>query len=665
MNQKGKEPDSQQQQQHQEGNDSSNLQGQSADERFKSLDSRMDRVTTTLETLIGIIKATEPQQPQQPALIFDPVTTGTAARQPDASHFAFYQGNPSSHPSATQVQGSAVSMAGAPQPPPPGPQQAPLPFPTHEQLSDNQGVNPVYLEPPKIAELWFSGETKQLATFLRAIRDFLYPRQAFFASQSRMIVWISRHFGHRPSEKSDSPSAAENWYNALVLSNARAQGEYNPYADLDRMPFVHPMLTSVTTFEQGLIDSFGDKFQLDSAKRALAACKQGKRSIEEYNAEYSTLCYQVVNSEDARIDKYVEGLNYDIINKAMSKEWLEEPTLAGKMRRALDASRQLAALSRIPNRHTSNHSSSPSTTHHSNPSNSGRQPSFAPPATYQHPNSTNRSPDAMDIDAVSSRGAQTPEQRFERLFRTVCLAQRVCFRCLQKTVPPDHTNSLNCPNGRVTPEARKKFVEQYRFAVPVQVSEVSFGPRPPGESITKRRSMFSVPSPYQARPIDQHHQHQQVSNQQTDLPGPFVAEPDVSELDRSAFAFQELLEEVEEAGVSTIQVQLDCSKAGRMLIPVSFKTSSAQSTIASVLIDTGSMANFISDRFVAKHGLPTHNRQKPIKCVGFDGSSGVGGIVTKDWSVLVGIRKRSTRSSTHARRQSGVCGGFFGPWGGV
>ncbi|KAA1124724.1 hypothetical protein PGTUg99_032814 [Puccinia graminis f. sp. tritici] len=329
------------------------------------------------------------------------------------------------------------------------------------------------------------------------------------------------------------------------------------------------MLTSVTAFEQGLIDSFGDKFQLNSAKRALAACKQGKRLIEEYNAEYSTLCYQVVNSEDARIDKYVEGLNYDIINKAMSKEWLEEPTLAGKMRRALDASqhRPLSLLRARINIQTR-------------------------PIELQMPWTS----------MLSRRRVPRPRNS-------------VLKGCSKRCV---------WLNG-VTPEARKKFVEQYRFAVPVQVSEVSFGPRPPGESITRRRSMFSVPLPYQLRPK----QPQQASIQQSDSS---EVEPETLELDQSAFSFQEMLEEVEEAGVSTIQVQLDCSKAGRMLIPVSFKTSSHQSTIASVLIDTGSMANFVSDRFVAKHRLPTHNRQKPIKCVGFDGSSGVGGMVTKDWS---------------------------------
>ncbi|KAA1091017.1 hypothetical protein PGT21_050238 [Puccinia graminis f. sp. tritici] len=609
--------------------------GETVDQRMNKLDSRMDRVATTLETLIGIIKATEPPQPQPTPLVFDPVTTAPPAVTVDRSRFAFVQtpvqsmGFQQQAPQGSPQVGFQSGVAAQPQQEAivghrQGVPQAPRPFPSHDHpIGEDQGINPVYLEPQKIPELWFSGETKQLASFLRAIRDFLYPRQSFFSSESRMIVWISRHFGYRPSElknvSQNTPCAAENWYDSLVLSNARAQGENDPYADLDRIPFLHPMLVSVKAFETGLIDSFGDKFQLDSAKKALAACKQGRQSVEEYNAQYSTLCYQVENSEDARIDRYVEGLNFDIVSKAMSTEWLQEPTLAGKMRRALDASRQLAALSKMPNRQSSIHT--PGT-----PSNAPRAPQFVPAQVYHHPNSSSKPPDAMDIDAISAKGPQTPEQRFERLFRTVCLAQRVCFRCLQKTVPPDHTNSINCPNGRVTPEARKKFVEQYRYAVPVQVSEVSFGPRPPGESITRKRDLLSVPSPYQARPLDRPQQRSPSPPvQSTSL----EQHHDTQDLDSSDFAFQE---EVEEVGVSTVHVRLDCSKAGRMVIPVSFKTANQQSAIASVLIDTGSMANFISDRFVSRHHLETQARKNPIRCVGFDGSSGVGGMVTRDWS---------------------------------
>ncbi|KAA1115056.1 hypothetical protein PGT21_030475 [Puccinia graminis f. sp. tritici] len=600
---------------------------ETSDQRFARLDSRMDRVATSLEVLIGIMKATKPAKPEAPTLNFDPVTTAPpSAENPLCHQFAFVQ-----NPDTVQHQGVLPTVQN-PVGQQPG-QQAmsnnmPRLFPSFDNPVGGQD-NASYLEPQKLPEIWFSGDTKQLATFLRAIRDFLYPRHAFFASQARMIVWISRHFGYRPPESKNVPCAAENWYNTLILSNARAQGENNPYTDLDRLPFIHPMLTSVTAFEKGLIDTFGDKFQLDSAKKALAACKQGKQSVEEYNAQYSTLCYQVVNSEDARINRYVEGLNHDIIIKAMSTEWLEEPTLAGKMRCALDASRQLAALARIPTRQ-SNSNPNPSSSHQSSSRSQPFVPPFAAPPpqqVYQHPNAPARAPDAMDIDAISSsRGPQTLEQRFEKLFRTVCLAQRVCFRCLQKTNPPDHTNSINCPNGRVTPDARKKFVDQYRFAVPVQVSEVSFGPRPPGESITRKRSLYSVPSPYQAQPVEYQAPEPMISSRQV------VEDTSVQEdISSSQLEFDVDSADMDEVAVSTVQVRLDCSKAGRMLIPVSFNAPGG-SAIASVLIDTGSMANFISSDFVQRNGLSTHKRQTPIRCVGFDGQGGIGGIVTKDWS---------------------------------
>ncbi|KAA1077666.1 hypothetical protein PGT21_015427 [Puccinia graminis f. sp. tritici] len=503
----------------------------------------MERVTSSLETLIGIIKATEKPQPTPPTLNFDPVTAQPSSTNPNTHQFAFV-GHTSPAPTDHQFQPPPVQQQ-------PGDHSIPRPFPSHDHpVGGNEGQvsSSVYLEPQKLPEVWFSGDTKQLAPFLRVIRDFLYPRQAFFTLQSRMIVWISRHFGYRPSEvkNRNNPSAAENWFNSLILSNARAQGENNPYADLDRLPFLHPMLVLVKAFENGLINMFGDKFQMDLAKKALAACKQGKSSVEEYNAKFSTLCYQVKNLEDACIDKYVEGLNYDIITQAMLTEWLEEPTLAGKMRRALNASRQLAALSKIPNRQTSTHA--PSTSNHR------PAPFVPPPQVYQHPNAPSRSPDAMDIDAVS--------------------ASRACMLPLFTT----------------------------HFATgPYQRGELS---QRESNSGSQEEICGTVPICGTARPEDARpSMHSMDDSLQPDDQQDNSAVPQDSQL-----GFEDFQEEVEEVGVSTIHVCLDCSKAGRMLIPVAFSSPTKGLVIASVLIDTGSMANFISDKFVKTNGLQTHKR---------------------------------------------------------
>ncbi|KNZ52015.1 hypothetical protein VP01_372g3 [Puccinia sorghi] len=75
--------------------------------------------------------------------------------------------------------------------------------------------------------------------------------------------------------------------------------------------------------------------------------------------------------------------------------------------------------------------------------------------------------------------------------------------------------------------------------------------------------------------------------------------------------FDEQYDDYEEAHaatvrVSTVHVRLDCSKGGRILVPASFKTPGGELVQATILVDTGSMANFVNDDFVRKHDLKHH-----------------------------------------------------------
>ena len=49
------------------------------------------------------------------------------------------------------------------------------------------------------------------------------------------------------------------------------------------------------------------------------------------------------------------------------------------------------------------------------------------------------------------------------------------------------------------------------------------------------------------------------------------------------------------------------------------------------------MANFINEGFVRRHDLKLRQRQHPIRCVGFDGKEGVGGLVTQDWAGIIHV----------------------------
>jgi hypothetical protein len=134
----------------------------------------------------------------------------------------------------------------------------------------------------------------------------------------------------------------------LITDNARRQGSFNPYGDLDGIPFIIPALFSVESFLETLISIFGNRFMKENAKRALSACKQGNSTIEEYNSRFSSLVYLVEDVEEACIERYVSGLNPWIISQAMSKEWRNANTLDARMDMATEAAAQLDLLSLLP-----------------------------------------------------------------------------------------------------------------------------------------------------------------------------------------------------------------------------------------------------------------------------------------------------------------------------
>jgi hypothetical protein len=287
------------------------------------------------------------------------------------------------------------------------PQQQPNPHSSHSHFQPQQqqetfeqgpfvqpqvAAFPTCMEPPRLPDVWFSGDSGQLLSFLRTIRDHLRPRVSFFESDTRRIIWISRHFGYGPlnQRKSTAPSPAENWHTSLITDKARRHGSFNPYSDLDGLPFTIPSLGSVEAFLDALILVFGDRFMKENAKRALASCKQGSSTIGEYNSRFSSLVYLVEDVEEARIERYVSGLNPRIVAQAMSKEWRNANTLDAWMEFATEAAAQLDLLSLLPSK--SNHQP------RSRPFSSAPPPglSFPPP----HQSLPFKDPNAMEIDAA-------------------------------------------------------------------------------------------------------------------------------------------------------------------------------------------------------------------------------------------------------------------------
>jgi hypothetical protein len=58
-----------------------------------------------------------------------------------------------------------------------------------------------------------------------------------------------------------------------------------------------------------------------------------------------------------------------------------------------------------------------------------------------------------------------------------------------------------------------------------------------------------------------------------------------------------------EVPIATVHVRLDCLKKGCLLVPATFKSSNGTWVSATILVNTGAMANFISKEFVCRHKL--------------------------------------------------------------
>ncbi|POV98898.1 hypothetical protein PSTT_14130 [Puccinia striiformis] len=497
------------------------------------------------------------------------------------------------------------------------------------------------LEPLKIKDLWFSGDSDQLVSFLRHIRDFLRLRSTLFQSESRKVIWISRHFGWQPSEHKKRPSDTENWYNALLIENARQQGKVDAYGDLDGVEFQHKYLLSVTAFLDRLIFIFGDRFRKENAKRALAQCKQKNSTIGEYNSQFKSLVYLVNDMDDVRIEKYVAGLNPRIIRQAMNNQrWMDEEDLDAKMEMASRAAAQVDLLAGLPPEPVPGTPLPPLASH---------RPGAYPPQRQQ------RDPNAMEIDSTQTFPLT---KSLLDSSRAICRARKLCFRCLAPIVPGVHTGSLNCPNPGVPNEKRQALVNRCQQNSPASVSSIQAqNPNPPltyrPNHIPTDPSHFPSPAPPHVQPESTMDNHFQSAG--------------FDELYEDYGEDEDETAQIPVKSVSTVQVRLDNSQGGRLLVPLAFRAPGGTLVPATVLVDTGAMANFVNERFVRQHDLTLRQRKVPIQCVGFDGSQGVGGLVTQDWVGMVQLSKINSepfhlKSSFGVTRLGSVDAIFGLPW---
>ncbi|PLW39727.1 hypothetical protein PCASD_09627 [Puccinia coronata f. sp. avenae] len=248
---------------------------------------------------------------------------------------------------------------------------------------------------------------------------------------------------------------------------------------------------------------------------------------------------------------------------------------------ASDTAAQLNVLAQLPPETTQPTTSHPLLSHHHNA-----------PAPHLWPI---WDPDAMEIDAAWVLPVNTDLRLLLDASRVLCRVRQLCFCCLSPIVPGSHTGSLTCLNAPVSPEQRKAFVNRCRQLPSATVAMVNTPPATvPAATLTYHASPNTAPTPAPKAP--DHMDFQRFQEEELGF-------------DEVYAEYEEVEEALVSVPIATVHIKLDHSTAGCLLVPILFKDQDVSLFPATVLVDTGAMANFVNKEFEA-----------------------VGGVVTEDWA---------------------------------
>lgn len=290
-------------------------------------------------------------------------------------------------------------------------------------------------EPLPIPSLRFTGASVELEAFLLDIREQLRVFDGCFPSDKHKINWVAAHFGIK-DQKYGTPS--HTWFVGLLQQNAHELGSSTPFEDLFALPYRLPPLVSLANFFHEMILVFSDKEADATARKALAACRQGFSSVYDYNSRFLALVYLVSLTEESRVLAYEDGLHPDLaFCCCLQPGWSTAVTLTAKIALASEGAKTLDWLSSLPSFNFLNN----------------RRPQHAPrplvnqsSAAFNVPVNHHRSSNAMEVDVA----ALDPADPMSAV-RHICWDRKLCFHCL-KPFDLSHRDSATkrCPNAKAS-----------------------------------------------------------------------------------------------------------------------------------------------------------------------------------------------------------------------
>ncbi|KAA1119812.1 hypothetical protein PGT21_034678 [Puccinia graminis f. sp. tritici] len=294
------------------------------------------------------------------------------------------------------------------------------------EVVGSQSLAPVkktFVDPAHYSHIFFSGAPKETNSFCFFMRNTLERLGSQFADEKHKVLWLAGYFRSESGRLGDvCPSY--NWWRGLLGKNAQTQGLSSLTAS-SRADFVLAKLCNAEDFLVAIESTFSNHREVEDARKALKAARQGSKTVEEFNIIFNSLLYSVDLSEASKCEIYDEAINQEIVKLGLFRGgWSTIKTLQGKQTMAVTLSLDLGgvgfyekgirqkAMNQVAGQHRAE-------SHHPDPH---RQASHAPPSN------SNNSAVPMDIDAI--RTAEMEAVGFTYLkWRDEARFRKLCIRC--------------------------------------------------------------------------------------------------------------------------------------------------------------------------------------------------------------------------------------------
>ncbi|KAA1094756.1 hypothetical protein PGT21_050219 [Puccinia graminis f. sp. tritici] len=297
-------------------------------------------------------------------------------------------------------------------------------------------VKKTFVDPVYYSHIYFSGAPKETNSFCFFMRNTLERLHSQFADEKHKVLWLAGYFRSESGRLGDvCPSY--NWWRGLLGKNAQQQG-LNSLTASSRADFVLDELQNAESFLVSIESTFSNHREVEEARKALKAARQGSKTVEEFNIIFNSLLYSVDLSEASKCEIYDEAINQDIVRLGMFRGgWTTITTLQAKQDMAASLAMDLGgvgfyekgvrqkAVNQLVNQQRSQHRSDDHR-----------------PATQPHSDAT-RDGVPMDIDAVIAGEIEATGFSYSQ-WRLEAKLRRLCIRCGQQ-FDKIHKDRHSCP----------------------------------------------------------------------------------------------------------------------------------------------------------------------------------------------------------------------------